>query len=178
MLHTIIIHRSFFFFWGGRSIPDHTQKYKTNPFSCHNIPLRSGKKKQTTTLGLASHWRNDKGLWSVIIAPVHWKTPYFALCCIMSSGCDLSSTLQLIVWVRVTVTPWIDLMVLFVTNKPLIELICLINDGVDLKLYQNTYLLHVLWQSKKKNRQQKYIFLHRFSGNLVGKQRPGARTLE
>ena len=50
VLHTIIIHRSFFFFffvlcfffW---SIPDSrpAQKYKTNPFSCYNIPLRSGK---------------------------------------------------------------------------------------------------------------------------------------
>ena len=40
--------------------------------------------------------------------------------------------------VRVTVTLKIDLMaqVLFVTNKPLIELICVKNDGVGLKLYQ------------------------------------------
>ena len=30
-------------------------------------------------------------------------------------------------------------MVLFVTNKPIIELICLKNDGVELQLYQNKH---------------------------------------
>ena len=86
-------------------------------------------------------------------------------------GCDLSSTLQLIVRVRVTawtyyinksmvtVTPWIDLMVLFVTNKPLIELICLKNDGVNLKLYQikrnwQTYFMY-FGNYKKQNQKKK-----------------------
>ena len=91
-------------------------------------------KKQTTTLGLASHSRNDKGLWPVIISPVRGKTPHFALCCIM---CPLDRDVTY-PQVRVTVTLKIDLMaqVLFVTNKPLIELICVKNDGVGLKLYQ------------------------------------------
>ena len=47
-------------------------------------------------------------------------------------------------------------MVLFVTNKPLIELICLKNDGADLKLYQNkrnwhTYFMY-FGNYKKKNK--------------------------
>ena len=42
------------------------------------------KEKKTTTLALASDSSNDKGLWPVVISPVHGKTPHFALCCIMS----------------------------------------------------------------------------------------------
>ena len=77
-------------------------------------------------------------------------------------GCDLSLTLQLIVRVRVTVTSSIDVMVLFVTYKPLIELICLKNDGVDLKLYQNkrnwhTYFMYFGNQKKKKKSSRNYI---------------------
>ena len=71
------------FSWVFESANFVTRPDRRNAKMVYSIPVRSGKR-QTTTLGLASHSRNDKGLWPVIISPVYGKTPHFALCCIMS----------------------------------------------------------------------------------------------
>ena len=79
MLHAIIIHRSFFFY------PFQTMYRNIKQIHFPVIIFHClAEKKQTTTLGLASHSRNYEGLWPVIISPVHGKTPHFALCSIMS----------------------------------------------------------------------------------------------
>ena len=98
---------------------------KQTLFSCYNIPLRSGKSKPPS-LGLASHSRND--MIKVFDLPTFHKFmgKTLLLCAMLHyvstwPGCDQLSKLQFIVRVRITVRPSVDLMVLFVTNKPLTE---------------------------------------------------------
>ena len=75
-------------------------------------------------------------------------------------------------------------MVLFVTNKPLIELICLKNDGFELELYQNkrnwyTYFGDYKKKKKKKKREKAGRNISSsFQWETCGPQKPGPRNLE
>ena len=179
MLHTLIIHHSilFFFFCFCLFVFIFVLLFCFvlffDPFQAiHRSKKQShfpviifhcvAEKKQTTTLGLASHHAMIKvfdlsSFHQFLGKPLTLR--HAALCLhltgvwpILNAAVQCSSE---------------GLMVKSVTNEPLIELIYLENDGVELKLHQNKRnwcreLTDLLWRFKKKGkkrRQQKYFFI-------------------